>query len=85
MDKVVQVSFTLKLSTPNVEDKIKLYMPEIQHKIILLLSSKTTEQLQTSDGKHQLISEIKNLTNKVLDLTPKEGVADVLLDFFLIQ
>jgi flagellar basal body-associated protein FliL len=85
MNKVVQVSVTLKLSTPNVEDKIKLYMPAIQNEIILLLSSKTTENLQTSDSKLQLISEIKNATNKVLDLTSKEGVADVLLDSFLIQ
>lgn len=85
LNKVVQVSITLKLSSPKVEDKIKLYMPAIQNEIILLLSSKTTEQLQTSDGKLQLILEIKNAANKVLELTPKEGVADVLLDSLLIQ
>ena len=85
LSRVVQLSVTLKLSTPKVEDKIQLYMPVIQHEIILLLSSKTTEQLQTSDGKLQLILEIKNAANKVLELTPKEGVADVLLDSLLIQ
>ena len=85
LSRVIQLSVTLKLSTPNIEDKITLYMPAIQNDIIFLLSSKTTEQLQTSDGKLQLISEIKNAANKVLELSTKNGVTDVLLDSFVIQ
>ncbi len=85
LHQVIQVSITLKPAKPEVADKIKTYMPAIRHEIILLLSGKTPEQMQTSDGKQKLIGETRYAANKALGMTSKDGVADVLFESFIIQ
>lgn len=83
--QVIQVSVTLKPAKADVSDKIKLYMPVIRHEIILLLSAKTPEQVQSSEGKQKLILETRFAANKALGLTSKDGVADVLFESIIIQ
>jgi flagellar FliL protein len=83
--QVIQISLTLKPAKPEVSDKIKLYMPAIRHEIILLLSAKTPEQVQSSEGKQKLILETRVAANKALGLTSKDGVADVLFESIIIQ
>lgn len=85
LHQVIQVAMTLKPAKPEVADKIKTYMPAIRHEIILLLSGKTPEQMQTSEGKQKLISETRYAANKALGMTSKDGVADVLFESFIIQ
>ena len=83
--QVIQLSVTLKPAKPDMADKIKAYTPVIRNEIILLLSAKTPEQLQTADGKLKLIVEIRMASNKALGLTMKTGIADVLLQSIIIQ
>lgn len=83
--QMIQISVTLKPAKPEVSDKIKLYMPAIRHEIILLLSGKTAEQMQSSEGKQKLILETRYAANKALGLTTKDGVADVLFESIIIQ
>jgi flagellar FliL protein len=83
--QVIQISVTLKPAKPDVGDKIKLYMPAIRHEIILLLSGKTVEQMQSSEGKQKLILETRYAANKALGMTTKDGVADVLFESIIIQ
>jgi flagellar FliL protein len=83
--QVIQISVTLKPAKPEVSDKIKLYMPAIRHEIILLLSAKTPEQVQSLEGKHKLIVETRVAANKALGLSSKDGIADVLFESILIQ
>ncbi len=85
LHQVIQISLTLKPAKPDVSDKIKLYMPAIRHEIILLLSSKTPEQVQSSEGKQKLIVETRVAANKALGLTSKDGVADVLFESIIVQ
>ena len=85
LHQVIQISVTLKPAKPDVSDKIKLYMPVIRHEIILLLSAKTPEQVQSSEGKQKLILETRYAANKALGLTSKDGVADVLFESIIIQ
>ncbi len=85
LHQVIQISLTLKPAKPDISDKIKLYMPAIRHEIILLLSSKTPEQVQSSEGKQKLISETRIAANKALGLSSKDGVADVLFESIIIQ
>jgi flagellar FliL protein len=83
--QMIQISVTLKPAKADVSDKIKLYMPAIRHEIILLLSGKTVEQMQSSEGKQRLILETRYAANKALGLTSKDGVADVLFESIIIQ
>jgi len=85
LHQVIQISVTLKPAKPDVSDKIKLYMPVIRHEIILLLSQKTPEQMESSEGKQKLILETRYAANKALGLTSKDGVADVLFESIIIQ
>ena len=85
LHQVIQISVTLKPAKPEVGEKIKLYMPAIRHEIILLLSAKTPEQVQSSEGKQKLILETRYAANKALGLTSKDGVSDVLFESIIIQ
>lgn len=82
---VIQVSITLKPATLIINNKVKQYMPVIRHEIILVLSSKTREQLETSEGKQNLISEIRDASNKALGVTTQNGITDVFFETLIIQ
>jgi flagellar FliL protein len=73
------------MAKPEAGAKAKLYMPAIRHEILILLGSKTAEQIESAAGKQQLINEIRAVVNKVLGLDAKEGVSDVLLEQIIIQ
>jgi len=84
-DRYLQVSITLQLAHAEVGEKIKTYMPVIRHSMIMLLSGKESAQIQTADGKHELMDEIKERVNKVLELKENEGITDVYFVNFVIQ
>jgi flagellar FliL protein len=83
--QVLQVAATLKMAKPEAGPKVKMYMPAIRHEVIILLSGKTAEQVESFAGKQKLINEIRAIVNKVIGLDVKEGVADVLLEQIIIQ
>jgi flagellar FliL protein len=83
--KYIQVEITLQLAKPELEEKIKMYMPVIRDRMILLLASKDENQLAPTEGKQKLVRESKNAINQALGLTDKEGVTDVLFTSFIIQ
>jgi flagellar FliL protein len=85
LHQTIQIAITLKPATLTIGEKIKLYMPVIRHEIIMLLSGKTPEQVQTSEGKQKLIVETRYAANKALGLTSKDGIADVLFESLIIQ
>lgn len=60
-------------------------MPMIQHEMILLLSNSEADQIATAEGKHKLKESTKKAINKVIGLTEKDGVTDVLFESFIIQ
>lgn len=67
-DRVMQVAITLKLSKPELEEKIKGSNPEIQHRINMLLQSKRPSELSTVEGKDKLAADIKAQVEYVLGL-----------------
>ena len=83
--KYLQVDITLSLANLQAVENIKTYMPEIRHKMILLLTSKEASILVTNEGKKKLLQEAKRAANSVINVTEKEGVADVLFTSFIIQ
>lgn len=67
-DRYLQVGISLKLSKPELEEKVKAVTPEIQNVINILLQSKYPSQLSTVAGKQKLASEIKEQIEFVLGL-----------------
>jgi flagellar FliL protein len=84
-DRYLQATLTLQLASGEIAEKIKVLMPMIRHGLIIILSSKEASQLQTSEGKHEVIAEIREKLNQVLDVKEHDGVSDIFFENFIIQ
>jgi flagellar FliL protein len=67
-DRYLQVGISLKVTNPELEEKIKAENPEIQNTINLLLQSKYPSPLSTVEGKERLASEIKEQVEYIMGL-----------------
>jgi flagellar FliL protein len=76
-DQYLQAGITLKILEPELEEKIKTAMPEIRSKLLFLLSSKRPSELQTQEGKKNLIAEIIVEVDSVLGLASAPAHAAV--------
>jgi flagellar FliL protein len=64
----LQVGIDLRVVDPHVPDKIKQHLPEIRNAVLLLLSSKTVEDLASMEQKNRLRAEIRAAVNKPLGI-----------------
>lgn len=62
----VQAVPELKLSDAHVADQIKNFMPEIRHKVLLILAGKKASELSTPEGMQQLANQIREAINATL-------------------
>lgn len=67
-DQYLQVAITLKLTRPELEEKVKSTSPEIMHRVNLLLQSKRASELVTYEDKAKLGKQIKEQVEYVLRL-----------------
>jgi flagellar FliL protein len=65
-DRYLQVAISIKISKPELEEKIKAFNPEILHHVNMLLQSKRPSELATLEGKEKLASDIKSQIEQVL-------------------
>lgn len=64
--RYLQAAMTLLLRDPALEELLKLHMPAIRNGLVMLLSSKNFEELQTPEGKETLKEEALEIINKQL-------------------
>jgi flagellar FliL protein len=95
--RYLQVGVDVKLSSPEMMDSVKQRMPEIRNAILLILSSKRVEDLNTLEGKNVLRDEMRDAVNRAIGkykpapegsdrkTKPRTGAQDVLLTSFVIQ
>lgn len=57
-EQYLQVAFTLQVGSQAEVDQIKLYMPQVRSRILLMLSSKKASELLTVEGKKKLADDI---------------------------
>lgn len=67
-ERYLQVAISLKLTKPELEDKIMESRPEILHRVNMLLQSKRPSELATFDGKERLAQQIRGQVEYVLGL-----------------
>lgn len=65
-ERFAQVALTLEVSNEETGAAIKARMPSVRNAILLLLSSKRTDELLTVEGKRQLASQITHDTGAQL-------------------
>jgi len=67
-DRYLQVAIELKITRPELKEKIKATNPEILHRVNMLLQSKRPSELASFDGKQKLAEQIKAQVEYVLGL-----------------
>jgi len=71
----LQVGIDLKVAEAGVGDQIKAHLPEIRNGVLLLLSSKSVEELGTLEGKNRLRDEIRAAVNRPLGVETGPGAS----------
>ncbi|THF64167.1 flagellar basal body-associated FliL family protein [Pseudothauera rhizosphaerae] len=94
-DHYLQTVIVLRVADATVGSQVSGFMPEIRHRINLLLSSKTPSEVATIEGREQLAREILAQVNSALGFNPPPGavpgmvpaapVQGVLFNSFIIQ
>lgn len=85
-DQYLQIAVTLQVSNAEEMELIKLNMPKVRSRLVLLLSSKKASELNSGEGKKQLAADIVEQLKQPFDAkgAPQE-VSDVLFTSFIIQ
>jgi flagellar FliL protein len=82
----LQVGIVLEAADTATVDQIKVHMPVIRNRVLLLLSSKRADELLTLAGKQKLADEIAEESRKPLGLAANaKGVEGVYFASFVIQ
>ena len=75
-ERFAQVGLTLQVDDPKIADKIKTYMPAIRNSVLLILAHKTSVELLTTEGKHQLAQEIRREAARAMGYEIEEPEAE---------
>lgn len=69
-DQYLQVKASLKMEDQGTADNLKVYMPEIRHHALMLLSGKKASELSNTPGRETLALEFKNSVNSIVGEVP---------------
>ena len=83
-DHFMQLGLVLQLKDEETAERVKSFLPLIRNRILLLLSSKAPEDLQSPKGKQTLVTELLADAREPLH-GEGESVQAVLLGSMLIQ
>ena len=85
-DQYLQVQFTLQVADQTQVEQVKLYMPLVRSRVLLLLSSKKASEISTPEGKKKLQEEIiTTIKQPFTPQSPPQGVTGVFFTSFVIQ
>jgi flagellar FliL protein len=82
----LQATFTLQIETEAEVLKIKMFMPQIRSRLLLMLSNKTVEELSSLEGKKILSEQIEALVEEPFsEGLEQTRVSNVFFTSFVIQ
>jgi flagellar FliL protein len=84
-DQFLQTSFTLQVADDKQVETIKMYMPHVRSRLLLLLSSKKASEILSVDGKNKLSQEIMDVFKQPFPGAPPVTVSSVLFTSFVVQ
>lgn len=85
-ERFLQTGMTLQLASQEQVDQIKLYMPHVRSRLLLLLSSKRAQDILPAEGKNKLAQEIMDVLNQPFSPGgPSIKVTSVLFTSFVVQ
>ncbi len=82
----LQVTLVIKATDSAVTDAIKLHMPEVRDRVLMLLSAKTASELNSVEGKKALsIALTREITQPLAGRIPAQSIDSVLFTSFVVQ
>ena len=85
-EQYLQVALTIQVADQLQVDLIKLYMPIVRSRLLLLLSNKKASEILTEEGKRKLADEIVvQLKLPFAPNTEPQKVSSVFFTSFVIQ
>lgn len=85
-DQYLQVTLTLQVAGPSQVDLIKLNMPQVRSRLLLLLSSKKASEINSAEGKKKLTEEIiEQVKQPFVEKGRQQEVTGVFFTSFIIQ
>ena len=82
----LQATFNLQVEDEIVAEELKLYMPLIRSRLLLMLSNKTSTNLAQQEGKTTLVTEMKELIEQPFSKGAKPlKIDNVFITSFVIQ
>lgn len=85
-ERFLQTALTLQVASQEQVDVIKLYMPHVRSRLLLLLSSKKASDILSIEGKNKLAQEIiDTLKQPFTPGGPSVNVMSVLFTSFVVQ
>ena len=91
-DRVLQIGIVFETTSSTVADAVKTNTPLIRSKVLYLLTSKSADDLATTEGKTQLAGQLLTVVRNGLagdaaagDAAADRGVIDVHFASFIIQ
>jgi flagellar FliL protein len=84
--RYLQATFTIQIASQAEADHLKAYMPQLRSRLLLLMSSKSSDELSSVDGKNRLLTEIQAMIEQPFasGLSPTT-VKNVFITSFVIQ
>jgi flagellar protein FliL len=85
-EKFLQLDVTVQVATPEEAEVLKVQMPAVRNRLLMLLTSKTAADISTSEGKQALSDEIMVEMKKPFSKEAKPlGINSVLFTSFVVQ
>ena len=82
----LQVGLSIKITENTTGDAIKLHIPEIRNRILLLLSGKKASEISSTAGKNNLSAElVREISQPLAGKLPAGSIDAVLFTSFVIQ
>jgi len=80
--RYLRVTMTLELSDPKIAEQLTPRLPQVRDAILMILPNKKVEELQTTEGKHALRTE---LMAKLNEMAGNGSVKNIFFTEFVIQ
>jgi len=85
-EKFLQLEISLQVASPEEAELLKVQMPAVRNRLLMLLTSKNASDISTSEGKKQLSDEIITEVKKPFSKGAKpQEVSGVFFTSFVIQ
>lgn len=84
--RILYVGITLRLADEDSAQTIKRYMPEVRDRILSLLAQQDALTVQTTDGRQQLVQQLRSDISAPYKPEPAgPRITDVLFTAFVVQ